>query len=79
MAKSIVEARLSTILTHQLELDETRITRAARLKDDLGADSLQVVELILSVEDAFGIVLTDATENIATVGELVDLIRIQKH
>lgn len=76
---SAVEERISLILTDLLGIDEERITRSARFKDDLGADSLQIVEVILSAEEAFGIIQTDATENITTIGELVDLIESQKH
>jgi acyl carrier protein len=75
---SAVEERISRILTDLLGIDEERITRSARFKDDLGADSLQIVEAILLAEEAFGIIRTDATENITTVGELVDLIKSQK-
>lgn len=74
MAISSVEERLSTILTEMLGIEKARITLASRLRDDLGADSLQIVEVILNMESAFGVILTDATERIATVGELLKLV-----
>lgn len=75
---SDVEPRLTAILTDLLGVDGTRITPLSRFKGDLEADSLQVVEIILSVEDAFDVLLTDATERIATVGELIELIKTHR-
>lgn len=73
-----VQERLATILTDLLGLDAGRVTLSSRFRDDLGADSLQIVEVILSVEDAFGILLTDATADLATVGELVHLVEAHR-
>ena len=43
------------LLAHQFEVDENTITMDTNIADDLGADSLDVVELVMSIEDAFGI------------------------
>ncbi len=71
---SDVEPRLRAILTDLLGIEGARITPLSRFRDDFGADSLQVVEIILSVEDAFDVLLTEATGEIATVGEVIELI-----
>lgn len=73
-----VESRLTAILADVLGIETSRITPFSRFKDDLGADSLQVVEIILSAEDAFNVLLADATERIATVGDLIELIKEQQ-
>ena len=63
------------ILAHQLELDPALITAQTDIIDDLGADSLDIVELIMAVEEEYDIVITDEnTGNIRTVNEVVQLL-----
>ncbi|MCG9894498.1 MAG: acyl carrier protein [Fimbriimonadaceae bacterium] len=55
--------------------EETTITEATRFQDDLGADSLDVVELVMAVEEEFGVnIPDDATTGLSTVGDVVAYI-----
>jgi acyl carrier protein len=75
MDRSEIESRLTKVLVEELGLDETRITVDADLEDDLEIDSLGVVELLMALEDAFGVKIPDEeAEDIRTVGETVDLL-----
>lgn len=71
----MVFEKLRTILAEQLELDEEDITLDTNILDDLGADSLDVVEMIMALEDEFGIVITDESiRELYTVREVVDFV-----
>ncbi len=62
-------------LAQQFELDPAVITMDTNLIDDLGADSLDVVELIMSLEDEFGITISDdAAAQLYTVGRIVEYL-----
>lgn len=67
-----VREQLVALLVEQLDLDEDAVTDAATFKHDLGADSLDVLELALAVEQEFGIVLPDADAiTLVTFGDLL--------
>lgn len=67
--------KLQEIIAEQLELDTANITYESHILDDLGADSLDVVDLVMSVEDEFEIEVPDeALENIRTVEDMVKYI-----
>lgn len=62
-------------LSKQFELDPDSITLETNLIDDLGADSLDVVELIMSLEDEFGVSISDEdAAQLYTVGRIVDYL-----
>ena len=62
-------------LAKQFELDPESITLDTNLIDDLGADSLDVVELIMSLEDEFGVTISDEdAAQLYTVGSIVDYL-----
>ena len=71
----MVLEKVKAIVAEQFEVEEDKITEATDLQDDLGADSLDVVDLLMSIEDEFEIeVPDDEIENIKTVGALVNYI-----
>ncbi len=66
---------IKEILSQQFEVEEDEITVETTLADDLGADSLDVVDLLMSIEDEFNVEIPDEeVENIKTVGSLVEYI-----
>jgi len=63
------------ILTEQLGVQEAQLTPDARLKEDLGADSLDVVEIIMSADEHFHISIPDkSAERVATVQDLLEVL-----
>ena len=71
----MVLEKVKAILSEQFDAEEDTITVDTLIADDLGADSLDVVDLLMSIEDEFEIeVPDDEIENIKTVGELVAFI-----
>ena len=75
MDRSEVEARLKTLLVNELGLSEEKISPGATFEEDLEVDSLGVVELLMALEDEFGVTIPDEeAENITTVSEAVDVV-----
>lgn len=71
----MVFEQLKKIISEQLEVDASIIIEGASITGDLGADSLDLVDLAMSVEDEFDIELPDeALEKIKTVGDLASFI-----
>ena len=68
--------KVKAILSEELGADEDTITLDTAIDADLGADSLDVVQILVAIENEFGIEVPDEEiENIRTVGELVDYIQ----
>ena len=71
----MVLEKVKAILAEQFDVEEDKITAATDLQEDLGADSLDVVDLLMSIEDEFEVEVPDEEiENIKTVGALVNYI-----
>jgi acyl carrier protein len=70
-----VEQRVIEIVAEQLGVDQDRINRETSFVNDLGADSLDTVELVMELEEEFDInIPDDAAEKIQTVGQAIDFI-----
>lgn len=71
-----IEQRVKKIVAKNLDIDESRITPDSRFVDDLDADSLDQVELIMAFEEAFGVEIPDeVAEKVRTVSDAVKYIK----
>lgn len=76
---SDIESRVKAIIVDKLGVDENEVVTEASFTNDLGADSLDTVELIMEFEKEFNIAIPDEqAENIQTVGEAVSYIEENK-
>ncbi len=77
---SDIEQKVKKIIVEHLSVDESKVVPSASLIDDLGADSLDTVELVMSFEEEFGIEIPDdAAEKIRTVQDVVDYVASQEN
>ena len=73
---SDIEGQVKKIVVEHLGIDEAKVTPGARFIDDLGADSLDTVELVMAFEEKFSIEIPDdAAETILTVKNAIDFIK----
>ncbi|MBE3577366.1 MAG: acyl carrier protein [Limnochordales bacterium] len=71
-----IEARVKKIVAEQLQVEPERVTPEASFVDDLGADSLDIVELVMAFEEEFGMEISDEeAEKIQTVGDVIQYIK----
>ena len=76
MSSEEVFEKVKNVIIEQLGVAENNITMEASFIDDLGADSLDIVELIMAIEEEFDIEIPDAdAEKVVTVGDVVDYIK----
>lgn len=67
--------KIKSIIVEQLGVDESEVTPEAHFIDDLGADSLDTVELVMALEEEFGVEISDEdAEKIQTVGDVTKFI-----
>jgi len=75
MEKSEIEAKVKEVVAEQLNVDASKVVPEASFIDDLGADSLDTVELVMALEEKFGLEIPDEeAEKIKTVGIAIDYI-----
>ncbi|MEN6440833.1 MAG: acyl carrier protein [Syntrophobacter sp.] len=75
MSKTAEEVKIIDIIANQLGVDKDMVTPQANIVDDLGADSLDVVELVMALEEAFDMEIPDDdAENIRTVQDIFDYL-----
>lgn len=71
----MVFEKVKAIIVDQLDVDENDVVESANIQDDLGADSLDIVDLVMSFEEEFDIEIPDEeVEKIKTVGDIVKFI-----
>ncbi|MBP3922643.1 MAG: acyl carrier protein [Ruminiclostridium sp.] len=71
----MVFEKVKEIIVDQLDVDEKDVTEAANIQEDLGADSLDIVDLVMSFEEEFDLEIPDdQVEKIKTVGDIVKFI-----
>ena len=71
--------KVKKLIAEQLSIDESKITEDSRLIEDLGADSLDTVEMLMTMEDEFGIQIPDEdTINLNTIKSIVEYIDSRK-
>ena len=76
MSSEEVFDKVKEIIVEQLGVAENAVTQEASFIDDLGADSLDIVELIMALEEEFDLEIPDAdAEKVVTVGDVVDYIK----
>jgi acyl carrier protein len=71
-----VEQKVKEIIVEQLGVEESQVTDTAKFVDDLGADSLDTVELVMALEEEFKLEIPDTeAENIRSVGDAINYIK----
>jgi acyl carrier protein len=74
-----LEQTIRKLVAQQLDVDAAQVTMEARFLDDLGADSLDLVELVMSIEEEFDVEIPDEeAEKIVTVGDAVAYVKKKK-
>lgn len=68
--------KMQELIADQLSVDADSITESSSFKDDLGADSLDLYELIMALEEEYDVEIpTDDLENISTVGDVINFLK----
>lgn len=76
MAEKTIEDKVKDIIVEQLGVNAEQVTPAARFIEDLGADSLDTVELVMAFEEEFGAEIPDEqAEKLLTVGDVINYIK----
>ena len=76
---SDIEAKVKEIIVEQLGVNADQVTREAKMIEDLGADSLDAVELVMAIEEEFEIEVPDEeAEKLASIGDIIDHVEKAK-
>jgi len=76
MADMSVEEKVKQIIVEELGVDESEVTANARFIEDLGADSLDIVELVMALEEEFGLDIPDEdADKLKTVGDAMNYLQ----
>ena len=76
MSKQDLETQIIDIVSDKLNIDKGTVTLSSRFQEDLGADSLDIVELLMEIEEAFGVSIPDEeSEKLKTVGDALKYIK----
>lgn len=76
MAEKLIEDKVKDIIVEQLGVNAEQVTPTARFIEDLGADSLDTVELVMAFEEEFGAEIPDdQAEKLLTVGDVINYIK----
>ncbi len=79
MSEKEIFQKLKTIVVDQLGVDEENVTMEATFVDDLAADSLDIIELVMAIEEEFDLEIPDSdAEKIVTIGDVVKYIEEHK-
>jgi acyl carrier protein len=70
-----IDKRVKEIIVEQLGVNENEVTPEAKFVDDLGADSLDLVELVMALEEEYNIEISEEAEKILTVGDAIEYIQ----
>ena len=75
MDSKSVETKVIKIVAEKLNIEDKNVSAASRFQEDLGADSLDIVELLMEIEEEFGVSISDEeSEKLKTVGDAVKFI-----
>ncbi|KPJ23271.1 phosphopantetheine-binding protein [Streptococcus phocae] len=80
MTKEAILEKLILLMRQQKDNLDSQITEKTHLRDDLGVDSIELVEFVINVEDEFGIAIPDEDiDTMTSIGELVDYLVVRLH
>ncbi|HEX7511245.1 MAG TPA: acyl carrier protein [Chitinivibrionales bacterium] len=75
MSEPTIEARVKAVITEVLKIDQSRLVKTAKFKEDLGADSLDLASMLMALEEEFkGSISDEEAKTMTTVGSAIETI-----